>query len=112
MGCIQKVVSKKSHCCKLKFVIDVYNKWIYQKFKKQRLSLDLGTNNRFRKENPVDYDDKCCICGFELGVIKTYGADPEKKSYCDFVIKKFLENIFSKEELQSSETICDLKIYY
>ena len=44
-----------------------------------------------------------------------YGPYSDKKSYTDFIIKKehhFLQNIFSKVELESSATICNLETYY
>ena len=92
---IQKVISKKSHlalmgifCCELEFVVDICNNWIYQKFTKQRFFLDFATKKKFKEQNPLNFNDDCCICGFELGVTKTYGASSDKRSYCDFVIKK------------------------
>ena len=71
-------------CCKLKFVVDICNNWIYQKFTKQRVFLDSAT----KEQNPLNFKS------------------------IDFVIKKeqrFLQNNFSKEEILSSETICNLK---
>ena len=44
-----------------------------------------------------------------------YGAQSEKKSYCDFMIKKehqFLQNNFSNQELKSSQSICDLERFF
>ena len=95
-------------CCKLKFVVDICNNWIYQKFTKQTVFLDSAT----KEQSPLTFNDDCCICGFELGVTKIHSASSDKTSYCDFVIKKehrFLQNIFSKEEILSSETIYNLK---
>ena len=33
-----------------------------------KLSIELMTKNKFKKENPLFYDSVCGICGFELGV--------------------------------------------
>ena len=80
-----------------------------------RLELSLGTKKKFKEQNPINFDDKCHICGFELSVTKKYGPKSNKMLYCDFIIKKeyhFLHNIFSKEELAMSESICDLETYY
>ena len=60
------------------------------------------TKNKFKKENPLFYDSVCGICGFELGVRKIHGANSNKMSYYDFIVRKehhFLENIFTEEEL-------------
>ena len=57
----------------------------------------------------------CCICGFELGIGKNYGAKTDKMTYCNFVIKKeyhFLQNIFTYKELKISNSVCDLETYY
>ena len=119
LGCFQDEFSKKFHyalmemfCCELKLVIDICNKWIYKKFTKQRLVLDFTTKKKFKEQNPLNFNNECCIYGLELGVTKMYGARSNRKSYCDFIIKKehhFLQNIFSKEKLQSSDTICNLE---
>ena len=122
LGCVQYVASQKSEyslietfCCELKFAVDICKKWIYEKFMRKDLSLDLATKTKFKKENPLCYDNPCIICGFELGTAKVYGADSSKLSYYDFTVKKehkFLRNIFSEDELKSSPCISDLNTYY
>ena len=71
----------KMFCCELKLVIDICNKWIQQKFTNQRLVLDFATKKKFKQENLLDFNNQCCICGFELGVTKMYGAHSLKKSH-------------------------------
>ena len=102
-------------CCELKLVVAIGNKWIYNRFTRQRLVLDFGTKKKFKEQNPLNFNDLCCICGFELGVTEMSRAQSAKESYCDFVIKKehhFLQNIFSKEVLKWSESIFDSETYY
>ena len=120
-NCIQNVAAKKTHhaliemfCCELKLVVDICKKWIKTKFS-SRLELSLGTKKKIKEQNPLNFDGKCCICGFELSVSKKYGLISNKMSYYDFVVKKeyhFLQNIFSSEELEMSEKICNLEAYY
>ena len=92
---IQNMVSKKTHyalmemfCCELKLVVDICKKWIYTKFTRDRLVLNFGTKKKFKEANPLEFNDLCCIRGFELSVTKMYGAKSQKMSYYDFVIKK------------------------
>ena len=118
LGCVQNVASKKSEysfiemfCCKLKFTVDIYKKWVYEKFTRIRLSLDLMSKQKFKKENPLCYDNPCIIWGFQLGTAKICGPNSNKMTYYDFMVKKehyFLRNIFTKRELQTSYRICNL----
>ena len=120
-NCIQNVAAKKTNhaliemfCCELKLVVDICKKWIKTKFS-SRLELSLGTKKKFQEQNPLNFEDKCCICGFDLSVSKKYGPKSDKMSDYDFVIKKeyhFLQNIFTDKELQVCESICDLETYY
>ena len=120
-SCIQNVAAKKTHnaliemfCCKLKLVVDICKKWINTKFI-SRLKLSLETWKIFKEQNPLNFDDPCCVCGFDLSVSKKYGPKSDKMSYYDFIIKKedhFFQNIFTNEELKMSESICDLDTYY
>ena len=93
-NCIQNIAAKKTHlalmemfCCELKLVVDICKKWINTTFS-SRLVLDFGFKKRFKEQNPLNFDDRCCICGFELSVSKKYGPKTDKMSYHDFVIKK------------------------
>ena len=63
------------------------------------------SKQKFKKENPLCYDNPCVIWGFELGTAKIYGPNSNKMIYYAFIVKKdhhFLRNIFTKEELQTS----------
>ena len=75
-NCIQNIAAKKTHhtltemfCCELKLVVDICKKWIKTKFS-SRLVLSFGTKNKFREQNPLNFDKACCICGFDLSVSK------------------------------------------
>ena len=79
LGCVQNVSSKKNEyslvemfCCELKFVVDICKKWVYGKFMKSNLSLDLVTKTRFKNENKLCFDNPSVICGFELGTPKVH----------------------------------------
>ena len=120
-NCIQNVVAKKTHhaliemfCCELKLIVDICKKWI-QKKSSSRMELSLATKRKFKEQNPLNFDDKCCICGVELSASKKYGPKSNKMTYWDFLVKKeyhFLQNNFSKEELQMSDSILNLETYY
>ena len=121
LDCAKDVAAKKKHhsliemfCCELKFLVDISKKFLAEKFK-DRLKLTLEAKNKFKEQNSLDIEQLCSICGFDIGAAKKYGTSADKMSYYDFVVKKqfhFLENIFTKEELKSSDTICDLERYY
>ena len=112
-NCIQNVAAKKTHhaliemlCCELKLVVDLCKKWIKTNFS-SRLELSLATKKTFQEQNPLNFEDKCCICRFDLSVSKKYGPKSDKMSYHDFVIKKEY-HFFAK----MSERICDLETCY
>ena len=80
-----------------------------------RLSLDLMTKQKFKKENPLSFDNPYVICGFHLGTTKIYGPNSNKMSYYDFIAKKehhFLRNTFTEEALQTSKNISSLNTFY
>ena len=98
-SCIQNVAAKKTHhvlikkfCCELKLVVDICKKWIKSKFS-SHLELSLGAKKEFKEQNPLNFDDLCCICGFELGVSKKYGPKSDKMTYYDFVINPLTANV-------------------
>ena len=121
-NCVRDVFAKRNNfsqiemfCCELKFVVYICKKWTHEKFIRKNLSLDLSSKISYKNANKIDYNKPCVICGFDIGVAKEYGADSKKMSYYDFTIKKdhhFLRNIFSTEELVSSENMEDVKSYY
>ena len=78
-NCIQNVAAKKTHhaliemfWCELKLVVDICKQWIKTKFN-SRFELSLGTKQKFKEQNPLNFDEACCICGFDLSVSKKYG---------------------------------------
>ena len=91
--------------------------WFNKKIKSQHLEIDLLTKNKYEKDHPINWEsDKCHICNFPLK-IDPIGPDVpnSKMSYGDFFIRyehKFLGNIYSKEQLESSPEIKTLKGYY
>ena len=71
----------------------------------------------YKIENPIDWkNDNGKICSFPLHInLTTFDVEKEKMSYGDFIIKKehkFLRNIFSKEELMSSNAIKNLQSFH
>ena len=40
-------------CCELKFVVDICKKWVYEKFMKRNLSLDLVTKVNYAMTSPA-----------------------------------------------------------
>ena len=82
LGCVQNVVSKKHHysliemfCCE--FLKDICSKFINETFK-DRFQLSFGVTKAFREQIPLNFEENCCICGFELGVAKRYGPNSTK----------------------------------
>ena len=53
-------------CCELKFVINIYRKWTYTKFKAKNLALDLTSKTQFKNENKLCYINPYVICGLSL----------------------------------------------
>ena len=101
----------------LKFASDCLINWFNLKFKKQNLELSNEKRRAFEIENPIDWkNDNCKICNFPLHINPTtFDVEKEKMSYGDFIIKKehkFLRNIFSKEELMSSDAIKNLQSFH
>ena len=91
--------------------------WFNQKIKSQHLEIDLLTKNKYEKDHPMNWEsDKCRIGNFPLK-IDPIGPDVLNKemSYGDFFIRyerKFLRNIYSKEQLKSSPEIKTLQECY
>ena len=92
----------------LKFATDCLLKWFNSKYK--NLELSIKRKRKYEIENPINWEnDKCHICTFPLHInpTKSY-VRKEDMSFGDFIIEKehkFLRNIFSKKELESSVAI-------
>ena len=85
-------------------------KWFNSKFKIGNKQLSNEVKRNYEVKNPINWEtDHCCICTFSLEInLTTSDATKEKMSYSDFVIvkkHKFLRNIFSEDELSSSDAL-------
>ena len=85
-------------------------KWFNSKFKIGNKQLSNEVKRNYEVKNPINWEtDHCCICTFSLEInLTTSDATKEKMSYSDFVIvkeHKFLINIFSEDELSSSDAL-------
>ena len=101
----------------LKFASDCLINWFNLKSKKQNLEFRREKRRAYEIENPVDWkNDNCKICNFPLHInLTTFDVEKEKMSYGNFIIKKehkFLRNIFSKEELMSSDAKKNLQSFH
>ena len=85
-------------------------KWFNSTFKIGNKQLSNEVKRNYEVKNPINWEtDHCCICTFSLEInLTTSDATKEKMSYSDFVIvkeHKFLRNIFSEDELSSSDAL-------
>ena len=67
--------------------------------------------------NPIDWKKtRCVICKFSLQVnVKGPNVPANEISYADFYIRyehKFLKNIYTKEELETSRELASLQSYH
>ena len=91
--------------------------WFNRKIKSQHLQLDILVKNKYEKQHPINWTtDKCCLCKFPLNIVPL-GPNilNNEMSYGDFYIRcehKFLQNIYSNEQLESSPQISTLANYY
>ena len=95
---------------KLKFASECLMSQFNSKFKNENLQLTNAEKRDYKIKNPINWEsDCCCICTFPLEINPAASNSPkEKMSYADFVIAKehkFLRNIFSEDELSTSEAI-------
>ena len=91
--------------------------WFNSKYKNENLQLSNDKKRNYEIENPINWEtDKCWICNFPLHINPTMpNALKDKMSYGDFIIErehKFLRNIFSKEELTSSDAIKNIESFH
>ena len=93
----------------------VYLNGSIQNIKNSELSIE--RKRKYEIENPINWQSgKCQICNFPLHINLTkVNVQKEDMSYGDFIIEKehkFLRNIFSKEELESSDAIKDIESFH
>ena len=91
--------------------------WFSRKIKSQHLQIDILTKNKYEKKNPINWmEDKCCLCKFPLKVDSMNHNTPNnQKTYGDLYIRdehKFLRNIYSEDQIQTSPQIPTLENYY
>ena len=120
--CALSVSSKKHKCAisemfstELKFASDCLLKWFHLKYKNFELSNQ--EKREYEIENPINWKNgKCQICNFPLHINPTnVTAQKDEMTYGDFIIQKehkFLRNIFSDDELQTSDAIKNIKSFH
>ena len=112
-----KIGTSEMFTTELKFTTDCLLKWFDTKFKPTNLELSNSAKRKYEIENPIDWlHDCCCICTFPLKINATrFDADSQTMSYVNFNIfkeHKVLKNIFSSEELATTNSLKDLKTYH
>ena len=80
-----------------------------------QLSNEVKRNNEVK--NPINWEtDRCCICTLPLEINPTTSdMTKEKMSYSDFLVakeQKFFRNIFSEDELSSSDALKNIRSYH
>ena len=81
------------------------------------MQLSNEVKRNYEVKNLINWDtNRCCICTFPLETNPTTSdATKEKMSYSDFVIAeehKLLRNIFSEDELWSSDALKNIRSYH
>ena len=72
--------------CELKFVIDILKKCLSEKYYKLSKELEFFTKQKFKRENPIDWEEKnCVICGFHLPAATSNFLNGKVSTYVDFV---------------------------
>ena len=94
-------------------IIKQFNK----KFEFKNLELSNDVRGKYEIENPINWiEGRCCIFKFSLKTnLKNFKATTEQMSYADFVIfkeHKFLRNIFSEQELSSTDSLKSMEQYH
>ena len=72
---------------------------------------------RFESQNPINREEnKCVICKIPLKLEPTNYLTPDNEmTFGDFIIRfelKFLRNIYTIEQIESSNQINNFKIFY
>ena len=113
--CAFSVASKKKKIAicemfttELKFAGDLLMKWFNEKLKSQNAVLSNEAERKYEIENSIDWQNgRCYLFTFPIEISPTMPeAKEDQMSYSDFIINKehkFLRNIFSEEELFSTE---------
>ena len=91
--------------------------WFNRKIKSQHLQIDILIKNTYEKKNLINsVEDRCCLCKFPLKVDSTNHSTPNNQMiYRDFCIRyehKFLRNIYTEDQIQTSPQISTLENYY
>ena len=94
-------------------IIKQFNK----KFEFKNLEFSNDVRGKYEIENPINWiEGRCCIFKFSLKTnLKNFKATTEQMSYADFVIfkeHKFLRNIFSEQELSSTDSLKSMEQYH
>ena len=113
----KKNVIAQMFVVKLKFASDCLLRWFNKKFCSQNLEIDLNLKIKYETSNPINWmEDRCVICRFSLQInAKGPNVLASEMSYADFYIRyehKFLRNIYTKEELETSKELATLESYY
>ena len=92
-------------------------KWFNKKFKRQFEKLNPFTKMRYESQNPINWrKNKCVICKFPLKLEPTNYLTPDNEmTFGDFIIRfehKFLKNVYTIEQIESSNQINNFKNFY
>ena len=99
----------------IKFAADALLKWFNAKIRSKHLELDPFIKIKSQKENTIErLNDKCFICNFLLKINPKYlNFEQSEMSYFDFIIRVcFFEKIFSQEDLEKTNNLKNLELYY
>ena len=112
-----KITISEMFSTEMKFATDCLLNWFNSKYKNENLQLDIERKREYEIKNPINWQtDKCWICNFPLQINRAKpNASKDQISYGDFIIEKehkFLRNIFSKKELESSDAIKNIESFH
>ena len=103
--CVQAVHAKKERfslskmfSCKLKFIIDLLKRWLAEKYFRRYKELDFFTKQKFKRENPIDWNKiNCAICGFRLQIVvllnTSYSNESDVEDISDDCISEFVNEM-------------------
>ena len=105
----EKYLLNEMFSCEPEFAIDLLKKWMAQKYFSRYKELNLFSKQRFKRENPNDWNEtNCIICGFHLLTAASNFPSEKITTFLDFVIEKehsFIRNIFDHDKLKLSKNI-------
>ena len=97
----------------IRFATNCLLSCFHNKYRNEEVDIELKM--QYQKENPIDWENGCCVlCTFPLEANLTSNQN-ENMSYGDFVVKKehmFLRNIFSKEQLSKFPAISTFESFH